>query len=94
MSVIPRRTVDTAPHVEEKSLRGGAVAAVHARTLQRAAEIVGGEQELALRLGVTPSHLALWLRDLADPPMAVFFRAVDIVLEHDAPPKGSGSDVP
>ena len=53
------------------------------RTLRRAAEIIGGEQRLALYLGVTPSHLALWIRSAADTPDAVFLRAVDIVLEHE-----------
>jgi hypothetical protein len=61
------------------------VAAVHARTLQRAAEIVGGEEQLALKLGVTPSHLALWIKGFADPPLDVFLRAVDLVAEHDRP---------
>ena len=56
---------------------------VYARTLVRAAEIVGGELELALRLKVTPSHLHLWLRGLSDPPRDVFLRAVDLVVEHD-----------
>jgi meiotically up-regulated gene 157 (Mug157) protein len=56
---------------------------VYARTLQRAAEIAGGEQQLALRLKVTPSYLALWLRDSAQAPPYVFLRAVDLLLEHE-----------
>jgi DNA-binding transcriptional regulator YdaS (Cro superfamily) len=56
---------------------------VYSRTLQRAAELVGGEEALALRLKVTPSHLALWIRDLASPPGDVFLRAADIVSEHE-----------
>lgn len=55
---------------------------VHARTLKRAAEIAGGEQLLALRLRVTPSHLALWLAGIEAPPVDIFLRAVDIVTEH------------
>jgi DNA-binding transcriptional regulator YdaS (Cro superfamily) len=51
--------------------------------LRRAAEIVGGEEALSMRLGVTPSHLALWIRAAGEMPDAVFLRAVDIVLEHD-----------
>jgi DNA-binding transcriptional regulator YdaS (Cro superfamily) len=46
----------------QAGLREGAVPSVHAQTLRRAAEIVGGEQELALRLKVTPRHLHLWLK--------------------------------
>lgn len=59
------------------------MAEVHVRTLRRAAEIVGGEQPLALRLKVTPSHLSLWLGGLAEPPGDIFLRAVDLVLEED-----------
>jgi hypothetical protein len=63
---------------------------VYVKTLVRAAQIVGGEAELALRLKVTPSHLHLWIRGLSDPPLDVFLRAVDIVVEHDqAKPPGS-----
>lgn len=56
---------------------------VHVRTLQRAAEIVGGEEALARRLNVTPSHLALWLQGKERPSTAIFLRAVDLVHEHD-----------
>lgn len=56
---------------------------VYARTLVRAAEIIGGELELALRLQVTPSHLHLWIRGLSEPPRDVFLRAVDLVIDHD-----------
>jgi len=70
---------------------------VYTKTLVRAAQIVGGETELALRLKVTPSHLHLWLRGLADPPLHVFLLAVDIVVEYDQsatptppPPKREG----
>ena len=58
------------------------MAEVHVRTLRRAAEIVGGEVELALRLKVTPSHLALWLTGVETPPPDAFLRAVDLVTEH------------
>lgn len=56
---------------------------LYVKTLQRAAEIVGGEQELALKLRVTPSHLALWLRGIEQPPGAIFLRAVDLVMEFE-----------
>ena len=38
---------------------------------------------LAVHLKVTPSHLALWLRGLEDPPTEAFLRAVDLVSEHE-----------
>ena len=52
---------------------------VYVRTLERAVQIEGGEQALALRLKVTPSHLALWIQGIERPPVEVFLRAVDLV---------------
>ena len=56
---------------------------VHVRTLMRAAEIVGGPAELALKLKVTPSHLSLWMGGLEPCPSHIFLKAVDLVLETD-----------
>ena len=56
---------------------------VYVKTLERAAEIAGGEQRLALLLKVTPSHLALWLRGIETPPTAIFLRAADLVSDHE-----------
>ena len=56
---------------------------VYIRTLVRAAEIVGGAQELAFRLKVTPSHLSLWMGGLEPCPGYVFLKAVDLVLESE-----------
>lgn len=49
------------------------------QTLEYAATLVGGEEELARKVGVTPAQLALWLAGRERPPMAVFKKAVDIV---------------
>jgi len=64
---------------------GGDVAErdLYLRTLRRAADIVGGEQALALHLKVTPSHLALWLKGLEQPTTDAFLRAVDLVSAHE-----------
>jgi hypothetical protein len=59
------------------------MAEVHVRTLRRAAKIMGGEQQLALKLKVTPSHLALWLAGVATPPGGVFLLAVDLVSDDE-----------
>ena len=59
-----------------------AVPDVYLKTLERAAQLVGGEQALALHLRVTPSHLALWLKGLEEPTTEAFLRAVDLVSEH------------
>jgi len=55
------------------------------RTLMRAAQLVGGPQALALKLKVTPSHLALWMSGAEPCPPNVFLHAVDLVLERGAP---------
>jgi DNA-binding transcriptional regulator YdaS (Cro superfamily) len=57
------------------------LADVYVRTLERAAQLVGGEQALALSLKVTPSHLSLWLRGVERPPVEIFLRAVDLVTD-------------
>jgi DNA-binding transcriptional regulator YdaS (Cro superfamily) len=56
---------------------------VRIRTLERAAEIVGGEEALARHLNVTPSHLSLWIQGAVEPPSDVFLKAADIVCEHE-----------
>ena len=53
------------------------------RVLRRALEIAGSEEQLALRLHVTPSRVSAWLLAQAPLPHAVFLRAVDLVLEHE-----------
>jgi transcriptional regulator with XRE-family HTH domain len=45
--------------------------------------LVGGQQELARRLGVSPSHLLPWLAGTSTPPIEAFLKAVDIVGDHD-----------
>ena len=59
---------------------------VYARTLARAAQIVGGLDLLAIDLGVPPGTLAIWLRH-GNPPLEIFLRAVDIVVARDVLPE-------
>jgi hypothetical protein len=59
------------------------LAHVYMRTLQRAADIVGGPDALAQKLRVTPSHLELWLKGLESPREEIFLRAVDIVSDDE-----------
>ena len=56
---------------------------VYARTLRRAAELAGGEDVLAARLGVPWKQLRRWIHDLVKPPADVFVAAADIVGEHE-----------
>jgi hypothetical protein len=57
------------------------VASAEFHTLEYAATLLGGEEALALRLGVTQQDLALWIRGVARPPVKIFLEAVDIVTE-------------
>ena len=59
---------------------------VYARTLARAAQIVGGLDVLAIELRVPPGTLAIWVRH-GNPPLEVFLRAVDIVVANEVRPE-------
>ena len=54
---------------------------VYSRTLQKAAEAAGGQKKLARVLRVPLADLEKWLADKDEPPMAVFLKAVDMVLD-------------
>ena len=59
------------------------------RTLQRAAEILGGRDKLSRELRVPVKELDRWIAEEAEPPRGVFLRAVDIVLEETPAPGSS-----
>jgi hypothetical protein len=67
---------------------------VYVRTLERAVEIEGGEQALALRLKVTPSHLALWIQGIERPPVEVFLRVVDLLTDQQFPASSGQRSAP
>ncbi|HEY0548732.1 MAG TPA: hypothetical protein VGF13_03965 [Verrucomicrobiae bacterium] len=55
---------------------------IYTRTLQKAAERLGGERALARYLKVPMPDLFAWMRPGSiPPPAAVFLRAVDVVLD-------------
>ena len=54
---------------------------VYSRTLQKAAETAGGQKKLARLLRVPLAELEKWIADKDKPPMAVFLKAVDLVLD-------------
>jgi transcriptional regulator with XRE-family HTH domain len=62
---------------------GPGVPTLYIRTLRRAAELVGGEEELARQLKVSRNHLTLWIRGAVSPPGDVFLGAAEIVNEHE-----------
>lgn len=59
---------------------------VHSRALQRAAEVLGGIEQLRAYLRVPMPHLQSWLQGKSRPPDAVFLRAVDALAPEQAPP--------
>lgn len=60
-------------------------ATVHARTLQRACEALGGAQLLARHLRIPEDSLAQWLQGGEEPPHDVFLAALEVVLEYARP---------
>jgi hypothetical protein len=56
---------------------------LHARTLRRALEIVGGVDVLAAQLGARGEDIEHWLEDKVPAPQEVFLRCVDIVVGHE-----------
>ena len=66
-------------------------ASVYSRTLQKAAELSGGQRRLARLLRVPLADLEKWIADKDEPPTAIFLKAVDLVLDETASP-GSGSE--
>ncbi len=65
---------------------------VMSRTFQKAADVVGGPRTLARRLRVPLAELENWIAGGGQPPMAIFLKAVDLVLAeapHPPPPPAS-----
>ena len=52
---------------------------LYARTLRRAAEKVGGVEQLRRLLGVQGRFIKLWIEGKGFPPRDVFLRAVDLL---------------
>ena len=61
---------------------------VYSRTLQKAAELIGGRSQLCRHLHVPMGHMQLWIDDKAVPPIGIFLRAVDLVIQETPPPAG------
>jgi hypothetical protein len=70
-------------------------ASVYSRTFQKASELVGGRAKLCRHLRVPLADLEKWIADKGAPPIGVFLRAVDLILEETpVPPSDTGSDEP
>lgn len=62
---------------------------VYSRTLQKAAELAGGQKKLARYLRVPTGDLEKWIGGTGTPPIATFLRAVDFVLDETSPSSGA-----
>lgn len=60
--------------------------------LERAAEILGGADQLAAYLGVSLAHLRIWMRGMFAPPADVFLKLVDLLSEQTGKPAPPGED--
>lgn len=55
---------------------------IHKRALRRAAEILGGNEELRLHLGASEAEFASWA-ERRELPRDIFLRLVDIITEEE-----------
>jgi hypothetical protein len=62
---------------------------VYSRTLQKAVETAGSQKKLARLLRVPLVDLEKWIAGKDEPPMAVFLKAVDLVLDDTTSPGAS-----
>jgi len=56
----------------------------YARLLERAAEILGGREQLRRYLDVTAVQLGLWMQGHSKPPDSVFLRIADLLSDRDS----------
>lgn len=72
--------------------------AVYRRAIERAAQVCGGPELLAARLGVPVPQVRLWIEGAEACPGDVFLAVVDLLVDADLsairpavhPPKGDG----
>ena len=57
---------------------------VHMRAVQRAADIAGGIDRLAMYLQAPPALVWGWAQGSSELPATVFLKVVDIVIDYDA----------
>jgi len=58
---------------------------VYSRTLQKAAELIGGRAKLCRFLHVPAAELEKWIGDKAVPPIGIFLRVVDFIIDETSP---------
>ena len=66
---------------------------VYSKTFSKAAELLGGEKALARELRVPVGDLDKWIAGSAKPPLSIFLRVIDLVLDETSP-QGGLSEAP
>jgi hypothetical protein len=61
---------------------------VYSRTFQKAVELLGDRKTLARELQVPMADLEKWIAGSVKPPMQVFLKAIDLVLDETSPQGG------
>ena len=87
------RIVGCSAIVDDAGLRNDAcvtAASVYSRALLKAAELLGGREQLARILQVPTTEIDRWIVDEAKPTREIFLRVVDIILDETA--AGAGDD--
>ena len=67
---------------------------VYSRALIKAAELLGGRDELARELHVPAAEIEKWVAGDAKPPREIFLRIVDIILDETGPGSADDSSEP
>ena len=65
---------------------------IYIRTLRRAVDISGGAGRLARDFGVPAHQIERWLDGVGEPPIEIFLRAVDVVVNRKLRDVGRDSD--
>lgn len=76
-----------------------AAASVYSRALKKAAELLGGREQLAQVLQIPAEQIDKWIADQGKPPREVFLRIVDLILDEsrsgaDSPENGDSQEQP
>ena len=69
-----------------------AAASVYSRALKKAAELVGGREQLAKVLQVPTAEIDRWIADQRKPPREIFLRIVDLILDESRPGASESSE--
>ena len=66
---------------------------VYSRALRKAAELLGGRDKLARHLGAPQADIDKWIVGEGKPPLAVFLRVIDYIIDETPPPADSSEPV-